>query len=224
VVLGEGRYVDIGTLNDTLGVDLFERPDPDVPYYTRSSRHQTGSSSLTPLNPGSKVEGAIAEALWDVYDTTDDGNYYFNGQIWGHNDDENQYDSWGGTAAILDVYMNYDPFPNDPNHDHPWDVFEFAQGWQARGYPVTGHFRNIMAAHAIDICTCGDANGDGSTDISDVVFLIAHIFSGGAAPGFCNYAKGMGDANGDGSTDISDAVYLIARIFSGGAAPRCHQP
>jgi plastocyanin len=72
------------------------------------------------------------------------------------------------------------------------------------------------------VCTsCGDANSDGSVDISDVVFLIAHIFSGGAAPGFCNYAKGKGDANGDGSVDISDAVYLIARIFSGGGAPHC---
>jgi len=70
-------------------------------------------------------------------------------------------------------------------------------------------------------CTCGDANGDRSVDISDVVFLIAHIFSGGAAPGTCVYAKGLGDANGDRSVDISDAVYLIARIFSGGAAPHC---
>jgi hypothetical protein len=71
-------------------------------------------------------------------------------------------------------------------------------------------------------CTsCGDANSDGSVDISDVVFLIARIFSGGAAPGDCNYTGGKGDANGDRSVDISDAVYLIARIFSGGAAPHC---
>jgi hypothetical protein len=68
---------------------------------------------------------------------------------------------------------------------------------------------------------CGDANSDGSVDISDVVFLIAHIFSGGAAPAECNYAKGKGDANGDGSVDISDVVYLIARIFSGGRPPYC---
>jgi hypothetical protein len=71
-------------------------------------------------------------------------------------------------------------------------------------------------------CTsCGDANSDGSVDISDCVFLVAHIFSRGASPGWCNYAKGRGDANGDGSVDISDVVYLIARIFSGGACPHC---
>jgi hypothetical protein len=74
---------------------------------------------------------------------------------------------------------------------------------------------------AVVSCHCGDANSDGSIDISDVVFLIAHIFSGGVAPAYCNYAKGKGDANGDGSVDISDAVYLIARIFSGGAPPHC---
>jgi len=71
-------------------------------------------------------------------------------------------------------------------------------------------------------CTsCGDANDDGGVDISDAVFLIAYIFSGGAAPHDCNYTNGMGDANADGGVDISDAVYLIAYIFSGGAAPHC---
>jgi hypothetical protein len=83
---------------------------------------------------------------------------------------------------------------------------------------------------AIDQCpvtrcpcySCGDANSDGLIDISDIVFLITHIFSGGTAPAACNYAKGRGDANGDGNLDISDAVYLISRIFSGGQPPHCH--
>ncbi|MCX6832695.1 MAG: dockerin type I domain-containing protein [candidate division Zixibacteria bacterium] len=71
-------------------------------------------------------------------------------------------------------------------------------------------------------CTaCGDANSDGGIDISDAVFLISYIFSGGVAPGFCNYVTGKGDANGDGEVDISDAVYLISYIFSGGSAPHC---
>ena len=62
---------------------------------------------------------------------------------------------------------------------------------------------------------CGDANGDGSVDISDVVYLIALIFSGGTAPN----PLLAGDANCDGGVDISDVVYLIALIFSGGLAP-----
>jgi hypothetical protein len=68
-----------------------------------------------------------------------------------------------------------------------------------------------------DACdhVCGDANGDAAVDISDVVYLIAYIFSGGSAP----EPLIAGDANCDSAVDISDVVYLIARIFSGGPAP-----
>lgn len=62
---------------------------------------------------------------------------------------------------------------------------------------------------------CGDANGDGSANVGDAVFLISYIFKGGAAPNpVC-----AGDANGDGGTNVGDAVYLITYIFKGGAAP-----
>jgi hypothetical protein len=64
-------------------------------------------------------------------------------------------------------------------------------------------------------CAHGDANCDGTIDISDAVYLIAFIFSGGPAP----FTQTAGDANCDGAVDISDAVYLIAYIFSGGPAP-----
>jgi hypothetical protein len=62
---------------------------------------------------------------------------------------------------------------------------------------------------------CGDADNSGSVDISDAVYLIAYIFSGGPAPN----PLVAGDANCDSAVDISDAVYLIAYIFSGGPAP-----
>jgi hypothetical protein len=62
---------------------------------------------------------------------------------------------------------------------------------------------------------CGNANTDATVDISDVVYLIAYIFSGGSAPN----PVLAGDANCDSMVDISDVVYMIAYIFSGGAAP-----
>jgi hypothetical protein len=62
---------------------------------------------------------------------------------------------------------------------------------------------------------CGDANGDVAVNISDAVYLIAYIFSGGPEP----YPWVAGDANYDSVVNISDAVYLIAYIFSGGPAP-----
>lgn len=64
---------------------------------------------------------------------------------------------------------------------------------------------------------CGDANGDGSANVGDAVYLIAYIFSGGPTP---EPLEG-GDANCDGSANVGDAVYLINYVFSGGAAPCC---
>ncbi len=61
----------------------------------------------------------------------------------------------------------------------------------------------------------GDANGNGFVSISDAVFLINYIFSGGQAPSPIL----LGDANCSRTVNISDAVYLINYIFSGGPAP-----
>jgi aminopeptidase N len=63
--------------------------------------------------------------------------------------------------------------------------------------------------------TCGDADGSHGIDISDVVYLVAYIFSGGAPPD----PLIAGDSNCSSDVDISDVVYLISYIFSGGLAP-----
>ena len=61
----------------------------------------------------------------------------------------------------------------------------------------------------------GDADNNGIITISDAVFLINYIFSGGPAP--CPLRNGDADCNT--ITTISDAVYLINYIFAGGPAP-----
>ncbi len=62
---------------------------------------------------------------------------------------------------------------------------------------------------------CGDANGSSLVTISDAVYLINYIFSGGQAPDPLE----SGDANCSGGISISDAVYLINYIFAGGPVP-----
>lgn len=62
---------------------------------------------------------------------------------------------------------------------------------------------------------CGDANGDGSVSVSDVVYTINYLFKGGPAPQYC------GDANGDGNLSVSDVVYMINYLFKGGPPPVC---
>jgi hypothetical protein len=61
----------------------------------------------------------------------------------------------------------------------------------------------------------GDANGDSSVSVSDVVFLIAYLFKGGPAPQFYD----TGEVNCDGQVSISDGVYLISYLFKSGPAP-----
>lgn len=62
----------------------------------------------------------------------------------------------------------------------------------------------------------GDANRDRAVSISDVVFIINHLFKGGQAPQIPNLA----DANGDCSINISDVVYLVSYLFKGGPVPK----
>jgi len=61
----------------------------------------------------------------------------------------------------------------------------------------------------------GDTNGDGLTNVADIVFLVNFIFRAGAAP----EPLDVGDVNCDGEVNVGDAVYLIRYIFKGGPAP-----
>ena len=68
-----------------------------------------------------------------------------------------------------------------------------------------------------DTCdyVCGDADGEGTINIADAVFLINYIFVGGPAP----QPLAAGDVDCGGTINIADVVYLINYIFSHGAQP-----
>jgi M6 family metalloprotease-like protein len=62
----------------------------------------------------------------------------------------------------------------------------------------------------------GDANGDGSVDGGDAVYLISYLYRGGPAPDpFVS-----GDANGDCTVTAGDIVYLIGYLYRGGSPPQ----
>lgn len=61
----------------------------------------------------------------------------------------------------------------------------------------------------------GDADHTGIVNISDVIYLIAFVFSGGPSPN----PTLSGDVNCDLLVNISDAVYLVAYIFTDGPVP-----
>lgn len=120
------------------------------------------------------------------------------------------------------------------NHIAHWD----GSGWQPLGlgtngtvYALTvfegklvaaGEFSKAGLKNCANIAIwtevtyeCGDHDGDGVAKITDVVFLINYIFSGGPAP----MDISGGDVNCDGRTSITDAVYYVNFIFDGGPAP-----
>ncbi len=61
----------------------------------------------------------------------------------------------------------------------------------------------------------GDANVDGSIDISDVIKTLFAIFFS-PSPLFCS---DTGDLTDDGDLDVSDTIFLLAYLFLEGAAP-----
>ena len=65
----------------------------------------------------------------------------------------------------------------------------------------------------------GDANRDGTRDISDAVFTLDALL---LDPGLRFGCKKSVDANDDGKLDISDPVYLLNFLFLGG--PGLHEP
>ncbi len=63
--------------------------------------------------------------------------------------------------------------------------------------------------------SCGDADGNELVNISDAVYIINYVFSGGPAPNPIEAA----DVDCNGLVTISDVVYLIQYTFGGGPQP-----
>ncbi|MFH2057239.1 MAG: dockerin type I repeat-containing protein [bacterium] len=66
-------------------------------------------------------------------------------------------------------------------------------------------------------CRPGDNNGDQVVGVTDAVYVIQYVFSGGPAPR--PYSICSGDVNGDCIANITDAVYIIMYIFNQGPPP-----
>jgi hypothetical protein len=65
---------------------------------------------------------------------------------------------------------------------------------------------------------CGDANGDGSVDIGDVVHLVAYLYKNGSPPQ-CDPMAECGDVNSDGVINIGDVLYLVNYLYRSGPPP-----
>ncbi len=97
-----------------------------------------------------------------------------------------------------------------------------AQSWEFGGYAgdsddLAARYLNVLAP--VDPSAQfrrGDANDDGSVQISDAVFLLSYLFIPGSDDPPCFSAA---DPNDDGSVQISDAVYLLSYLFVPSSPP-----
>lgn len=68
----------------------------------------------------------------------------------------------------------------------------------------------LFAQHAVaNDLVAGDANGDGTVNVSDAVWLINYVFVGGNPP----VDMHSSDVNNDCNVNVSDAVFIINFVF-----------
>ena len=87
-----------------------------------------------------------------------------------------------------------------------WQVLTFRGGCETTG-PVWS-FTTALPFER------GDANADGTVDISDPIFILGALFGGNPGPD-CDKSA---DVNDNGAIDVSDAVYLL-HFLAGSRAP-----
>ncbi len=93
---------------------------------------------------------------------------------------------------------------------------------------VVSHLRRtypaVLTSTAIPRCPSrfrrGDANSDGSVDISDAVWTLAFLYLGGDAPS-CREAA---NSNDDALVDLSDPIHLLESLFLAGGLGRVAAP
>jgi len=66
----------------------------------------------------------------------------------------------------------------------------------------------------------GDSNGDGRIDISDAVFTLNYLFTGGRRPDCLDAA----DTDDSGTLDLTDGHLINVLLFLGGSVPRTPTP
>lgn len=92
---------------------------------------------------------------------------------------------------------------------NPPDMYYF---YDNSGDPIMPFFYSSESRILPNTTFPGDANFDGHTTISDVVWLINYLFKGGPPPSYLP----SGDVNTDGEITVADVIYFINYLFKGG--------
>jgi len=116
-------------------------------------------------------------------------------------------DSWVGDQCLSWTVVSLPPF------DSVWIDTTY--------YPCIDTSQVLVFDGSITLVLCGDVNGDGQINVSDLTALVGWMF---LPPGVDNpiYRQAADlDASG-GTPNVSDLTYLVAYLFAGGPAPFCN--
>jgi hypothetical protein len=142
------------------------------------------------------------------------------------------FDQWygGNEGTILcatraertQAFGPVNPLPPPVNSDLWEGHAHFSHDWPAAGslfYFIRGASRETFEIYQatwepMPVFKRGDANANGTVDISDAVYTLQALFAGGA-PIACPDAA---DANDDEAVNLADALYTLQYLFANGPA------
>jgi hypothetical protein len=113
----------------------------------------------------------------------------------------------------LDILSSENPDPEPTNQSVSWNDFG-----EIEDYEIVIGEDGPYPAGPPSGGDCGDANGDGVVDMTDAVYILRYLYSGGPPP-VCDPLCSCADTNGDGLVGISDAIVLLSNIFLGYPLP-----
>jgi hypothetical protein len=94
-------------------------------------------------------------------------------------------------------------------------LFSNQYWWRVKAYDTDGLVTLSDTTLSFWTWTLGDVQNDHSSNISDLTYLVAYLFSGGPSP----VPTITGELTGDCAINISDLTYFVAYLFAGGPAP-----
>ncbi len=242
---GSGTSYDYATIKysptgDTLWVGRYNGPSDSSDEAYALALDNTGNVYVTGISRGSGTSwdyvtikySPAGDTLW-VRRYNGPGNSYDKANALAVDDSGNVYVS--GVSEGSGTSWDYATVKYSPTGDTLWvrryngpgnsDDQAFALALDGGGnLYVTGNsfgsgtfvdYATIKYVQYTCVDSAGDANGDGSITLPDIIFLVNRVFKGGPAPSpLCR-----GDANADGVVTLPDIIYLVNRVFKGGPAP-----
>ena len=136
--------------------------------------------------------------------------------------------SWKNQAVYDEILLYRDGklFASAPGKCHRWLDRQADPG--AHVYEIRGRIlvsKSERTSCSIDLVSLGgffrgDADGKGSIEITDAIYLLSYLFLGGPAPSCPDAA----DADDNGQLEITDAIAVLSYLFLGGRPPAAPGP